>query len=127
MSNNYDITNYLVEPDFAKWLKEQGFDGICDNSYSTITNVIENCGGLRNGYFSATQISVPTFQQAFDFLEEKFGLHVFVGANVGLSGYNASVIKSDKSNIFRVEGFIEKCEANIGACNAIKEYVENLK
>lgn len=127
--NNFDISQYLVEPEFAAWLKEQGFDGECTHWFWEKENIKRQANKSAdfdknwNAHPSKLRISAPTFQQAFDFCEDKWGVHVFVGANVGLSGYNACVIKSDKNTIFRVDGFIKKREANIACCNAIKEYV----
>lgn len=65
----FDITEYLVEPDIAKWAKERGFSDECARSclHSYLTYKQQKRAKIEC-------VNLPTFQQVFDWCEDKWGI-----------------------------------------------------
>lgn len=71
---------------------------------------------------------MPTFAQSFDFVEEKFGIHIEINKSVtNIENYAYRIIGSDGFTIANEYDFKTKREANISACKAIKEYINDLQ
>lgn len=126
--NNFDISQYLVEPEFAAWLREHGFDGECDR-YIFIKSGREYRPEtpVKNSVLSTLECTIPTFQQAFDFIEKKWKIGNIeenkhgdpsIGFQIGYTIYNKNGRTSINTGFYK-----SKREAKINACNAIKDYI----
>lgn len=138
--NNFDISQYLVEPEFAAWLKENGFDGECDYfSHSVIANedVYRSSNNVcHNKYMGLREFCIPTFQQAFDFCEEMFkvcvkGLYHSEPPGKVYCTVWAFDVGEYGEDYYLMQGWHDgtKREVCVAACNAIKEYIskQNVK
>lgn len=128
MSDKYHIKQYFVEPDFAKWLKERGFDGECTHfKHPNLDTIVHGLTYEINNSLGSEQYTVPTFAQAFDFAKEKFGLIVAISDFFGEIEMSVDLEMKDGTKcwykLIIEDDFKTKREASIAACNAIRDYI----
>lgn len=137
MSN--DITSYLLLAEQARWAKENGFDAKCayyqpyfpDNREPQLF-IVNTPGkaGIVNSSLHELAFTIPTFDQFFDWVEEKWGIRISVDrVKTETNVVYCFTIEGDgKSDLFIQEDlFPDKRTARLAAVDAIIQYVDNLK
>lgn len=127
-----DTKDYLLLSEQARWAKEKGFDGECDYFIRKTRygkNPIRVSYPITNErYKKYKAFTVPTFDQFFDWVEEKWNIEIKQGlANGDKGNYYAhgwDFIESE--HLWFSSYYPTKRSARIAACEAIITYINSL-
>ncbi len=82
------LANEFVLFEEAELAKQKGFDEVCFGFYNTISDgvngeenplvPIKENSYYKNSWFHPAQVCAPTYQQVFDWLRIKHGVHVYL-------------------------------------------------
>lgn len=112
--SNYNISEYLVPTDVAKWMHKHGFDARTSHFYNEYDELFISTN--KEGFESPSMIgniAAATFDQLFDWAQDKWQLSLSFPE------------KSSNGNwYYNEKPYLTKRDANIAVCKAIINYID---